>query len=99
MLDLEGHVLDAEALAQPGARPRRSIIFLAVSGEEKGLWGSRYFVEHPTVPLGQIGCPVGQLPQRPVQPGQYQVWAQGRGGEPVDPAVRPDVGMTIAASG
>jgi len=25
-----------------------------VSGEEKGLWGSRYFSEHPTVPLEQI---------------------------------------------
>ena len=44
----------AEAFSRPGARPRRSIIFLTVSGEEKGLWGSRYFSEHPTVPLGQI---------------------------------------------
>jgi Zn-dependent M28 family amino/carboxypeptidase len=30
------------------------VIFLTVSGEEKGLWGSRYFSEHPTVPLSQI---------------------------------------------
>jgi hypothetical protein len=44
----------AEAFSRPGARPRRSLIFLTVSGEEKGLWGSRYFSEHPTVPLGQI---------------------------------------------
>ncbi len=44
----------AEAFSRPGARPRRSVIFLTVSGEEKGLWGSRYFSEHPTVPLGQI---------------------------------------------
>jgi hypothetical protein len=44
----------AEAFSRPGGRPRRSIIFLTVSGEEKGLWGSRYFSEHPTVPLGQI---------------------------------------------
>jgi hypothetical protein len=44
----------AEAFSRPGARPRRSIIFLTVSGEEKGLWGSRYFSEHPTVPLEQI---------------------------------------------
>jgi Zn-dependent M28 family amino/carboxypeptidase len=44
----------AEAFSRPGGRPRRSIIFLTVSGEEKGLWGSRYFSEHPTVPLEQI---------------------------------------------
>jgi hypothetical protein len=44
----------AEAFAQPGARPRRSLIFLTVSGEEKGLWGSRWFSEHPVVPIGQI---------------------------------------------
>ena len=44
----------AEAFSRPGARPRRSIVFLTVSGEEKGLWGSRYFSEHPAVPLEQI---------------------------------------------
>ena len=32
----------------------RSIIFLAVSGEEKGLLGSKYFSENPTVPLENI---------------------------------------------
>ncbi|MGH7657374.1 MAG: M28 family peptidase, partial [Gemmatimonadales bacterium] len=30
----------AEAFSQPGARPKRSVIFMTVSGEEKGLWGS-----------------------------------------------------------
>jgi Zn-dependent M28 family amino/carboxypeptidase len=44
----------AEAMSQPGARPRRSVIFLTVSGEEKGLWGSRYFSEHPAVPLKDV---------------------------------------------
>ncbi|HEX8391485.1 MAG TPA: M20/M25/M40 family metallo-hydrolase, partial [Longimicrobium sp.] len=44
----------AEAFARLGVRPRRSIIFLHVSGEEKGLLGSEWFSEHPTVPLGQI---------------------------------------------
>jgi hypothetical protein len=44
----------AEAFSQPGARPRRSMIFLTVSGEEKGLWGSGYFTENPPVPLKQI---------------------------------------------
>ena len=43
-----------QAFSRPGARPRRSIIFLTVSGEEKGLWGSRYFTEHPAVPIDRI---------------------------------------------
>ena len=44
----------AEAFSRTGARPRRSIIFLTVSGEEKGLWGSDYFTAHPPVPIQQI---------------------------------------------
>jgi Peptidase family M28 len=44
----------AEAFSRPGVRPARSILFMTVSGEEKGLWGSRYFSEHPTVPLNRI---------------------------------------------
>ena len=44
----------AKAFSRPGARPKRSIIFLTVSGEEKGLWGSKYFTEHPPVPIQQI---------------------------------------------
>lgn len=31
--------------------PRRSVLFLSVSGEEKGLLGSAWWVDHPTVPL------------------------------------------------
>lgn len=44
----------AEALAKAPARPKRSILFVWHTGEEKGLWGSRYFTEFPTVPLNQI---------------------------------------------
>jgi hypothetical protein len=35
-------------------RPARSIIFVSHQGEEAGLLGSRWFVEHPTVPLDKI---------------------------------------------
>jgi len=35
-------------------RFRRSIVFLAVTAEEKGLLGSRYFAAHPTIPAGSI---------------------------------------------
>lgn len=34
-----------------GKGPRRSILFLANSGEEKGLWGSAYYTDHPVYPL------------------------------------------------
>jgi Zn-dependent M28 family amino/carboxypeptidase len=44
----------AEAFSRAGARPKRSIIFLTVSGEEKGLWGSNFFTSHPPVPIGQM---------------------------------------------
>jgi peptidase M28-like protein len=44
----------AKALAGLHPRPMRSIIFLNVSGEEKGLWGSYYFIEHPAVPVDRI---------------------------------------------
>ncbi|MFN2533042.1 MAG: M28 family peptidase, partial [Pyrinomonadaceae bacterium] len=41
----------AEALARAPSRPKRSVLFVWHCGEEKGLWGSRYFTENPTVPL------------------------------------------------
>src|SRR5688572_10011809 len=44
----------AEALSRPGARPKRSVLFLTVSGEEHGLWGSAWFSEHSPVPVSQI---------------------------------------------
>jgi Zn-dependent M28 family amino/carboxypeptidase len=44
----------AEALSHATMRPKRSILFVWHAGEEKGLWGSRYFTEYPTVPLDRI---------------------------------------------
>jgi Zn-dependent M28 family amino/carboxypeptidase len=43
----------AEAFAQ-SPRPKRSILFVWHTGEEQGLWGSKYFTSYPTVPLEQI---------------------------------------------
>ncbi len=40
----------AKAAAE-GNRPRRTIVFMTVSGEEKGLWGSEYYSDHPYFPL------------------------------------------------
>jgi len=39
-------------------RPRRSLLFLLVSGEEEGLLGSGYYVAHPAVPLSRTAAAV-----------------------------------------
>lgn len=44
----------AQAFASARGRPKRSLVFMTVSGEERGLWGSAYFADHPTVPLADI---------------------------------------------
>ena len=44
----------AEAFATAAERPKRSVVFMTVSGEERGLWGSAYFTDHPTVPLASV---------------------------------------------
>jgi hypothetical protein len=44
----------AEALAKAPTHPKRSVLFVWHCGEEKGLWGSRYFTEYPTIPLDHI---------------------------------------------
>jgi hypothetical protein len=45
-------IAEAFALAaKDGLKPRRSILFLNVTGEEKGLLGSEYYSEHPVFPI------------------------------------------------
>ncbi len=41
----------AEAFASLATPPRRSLVFMTVSGEEKGLLGSEWYAEHPVFPL------------------------------------------------
>lgn len=43
----------ARAWSAQSPRPKRSAIFLAVTAEEKGLLGSKYYTLHPLVPLGK----------------------------------------------
>src|SRR6266478_8663699 len=44
----------ARSLTTSGAPLKRSVLFLAVTGEEKGLQGSKYFANYPTVPKSAI---------------------------------------------
>lgn len=41
------------AMAAMKTRPKRSVIFMTVFGEERGLLGSRYYGRHPLVPIAQ----------------------------------------------
>jgi hypothetical protein len=43
----------AKAFAE-APRPKRSLLFVWHTGEERGLWGSRYFADYPTVPIDAI---------------------------------------------
>jgi hypothetical protein len=44
----------AQRFATAPERPRRSMLFVSHTGEEKGLWGSQWFTDHPTVPRDSI---------------------------------------------
>jgi len=44
----------AEAFTMLGEAPRRSILFVFWDAEEQGMFGSKHWVQHPTVPLEQV---------------------------------------------
>lgn len=49
----------AEAFAkakEAGLGPKRTLVFMAVTGEEKGLLGSSYYTDHPIFPISQTVC-------------------------------------------
>jgi hypothetical protein len=93
----------AERLAA-GPRPARSVVFVAFTGEEKGLWGSAHFVANPTVELGRAQAMlnldmVGRLTENTVTvfgTGTAQEWesvadaANARLASPLKLAYSPD---------
>jgi len=71
-------VLDIAHRLRLGPRPKRSILFVIVTGEEKGLLGSHYFAANPIVPKGSIVADLNfdmPLPLWPLK----SVIAQGEG--------------------
>lgn len=44
----------AKAFATSPPRPRRSLLFVWHAGEERGLWGSRYFTDTASVPMAHV---------------------------------------------
>ena len=60
----------ARAMHAAGVHPKRSIVFLSVTGEEKGLLGSQYFAGHPTV-AGPIVADINMDMYLPLFPLKY----------------------------
>src|SRR5581483_11000390 len=48
----------ARAFAESKPRPKRSLLFVAVTGEEEGLLGSDYYARHPTVAVDKIAADI-----------------------------------------
>ncbi len=48
-----GDVVEIARRLANGPRPARSVLFIAFTGEERGLWGSAYFVKSPTIDLSK----------------------------------------------
>jgi hypothetical protein len=56
----------AQSLHDSGTKLKRSLLFCIVTGEEKGLLGSRYFAAHPTVSKQQIVADLNLDQLRPI---------------------------------
>ncbi|MFI5312021.1 MAG: M20/M25/M40 family metallo-hydrolase [Gemmatimonadales bacterium] len=47
-------VLEIARQMAEGPKPRRTVLFAATIGEERGLLGTRWFIDHPPIPLEQM---------------------------------------------
>ena len=64
----------ARAFGAAPIRPRRSILFAAVTGEEQGLLGSEYLGKHPPIPAGKISLDLNYDDVKPLgAPEEVQV--------------------------
>jgi Zn-dependent M28 family amino/carboxypeptidase len=77
----------AKALRAQGHRLKRSIVFVAIAGEEKGLLGSRAYAEHPTVPKSAIVADINMDEFLPLFPLKHLL-VQGEGESTLGDAAR-----------
>jgi len=87
----------AKMLKASGATSKRSILFVAVSGEERGLLGSRYFAAHPTVARDKIVADINLdmfLPLYPLKVIEVQGFAESSLGESVRVVAR-ELGVEV----
>jgi hypothetical protein len=81
----------ARAIRDSGSKPKRSILFLSVTGEEKGLLGSQYFATHPTV-SGPIVADINMDMYLPLFPLKY-LEVQGLGESTLGDDIRAIAGQ------
>jgi len=89
----------ARMMKESGGKLRRSVIFLALTGEEKGELGSRYFAAHPTVPAKQIVADVNLdmfLPLNELKVIEVQGLGESSLGETIRAAAK-DAGVAVQA--
>jgi hypothetical protein len=87
----------ARLLKASGAKPKRSVLFVAVTGEEKGELGSKYFAAHPTVPFDRIVADVNLdmfLPLYPLKVIEVQGLVESSLGDTVRLAAK-DLGVDV----
>jgi len=74
----------AESFARSAVRPKRSLLFVWHTAEEKGLYGAQYYSDHPTVPRDSIVA-------------QVNMDQMGRGGPEDAPPGGPDALVVIGS--
>lgn len=85
----------AEHFALGEGRPRRSLLFLAFSGEEKGLLGSAFYVKEPLVPLDRVAAMVNLDMVGRYRPGQFDVVGADSGSTLREIATRANEGVGL----
>jgi Zn-dependent M28 family amino/carboxypeptidase len=87
----------ARLLKESGVKPKRSILFMTQTAEEKGLLGSKYFVGHPTIPFDKIVADINLdmfLPLYPLKVIEVQGLTESSLGETVRAAAK-EVGVDV----
>lgn len=86
----------AQAFGQSGLTARRTVMFICFSGEEAGLVGSRYYTNHPYVPLDKHAFMLNldMVGRNPTKPMEIHGVGSGEGG-----VIRKAAERAVAASG
>jgi hypothetical protein len=87
-------VLEIARQLAEGGRPKRTVVFAAMTGEEMGLLGTRFFIDNPPLPLSQF---VGNLEIEMI--GRPDSLAGGAGKAWLTGYERSNMGEQLAAAG
>ncbi|MDD8030825.1 MAG: M20/M25/M40 family metallo-hydrolase [Acidobacteriota bacterium] len=92
----------ARAIAMNPVKPKRSVVFCLWTGEEKGLLGSRYYVQNPTFPIEKtVGYLNYDMISRPFDQqtiGRYARMLKVEGVEDLIEQIRPGYFVTVNAT-